>query len=179
MKAAAMILAAGAACSVAAADEPPPTAADLVKEYRLTVPVGWIELPRVAEAARGAAVGAAKDVVTAVGAWGDPAAGCYAVLSEHRGARGESLDASVKRLYEKLAGLGVAMPDPKTKVGDVVDLELPIAAKELDLAGSVRVRLYRAANIPQATLLACFHNQREPDHCRTLCKALDLQLAPP
>jgi hypothetical protein len=172
-----------AACAAASADEPPPTAADLAKKYRLTVPADWVELPKIAEAARAAATTAAKDVTSTVVAWGQPAAGCYAVLAEHRGgAKGESLEASAKRLRETLAALGVppaVAPAKGTRPADVLDLDVPIASKQHDVTGTVRARLYRAAGVPQATALACFHNQREPDHCRTLCQALILQLAPP
>jgi hypothetical protein len=170
-----------AACGDAAADgtEPGPPAAPVEVLARIGVkpPADWVRLAEV-EAVATAAAATITGATTAVEAWGDPAAGCYAIAIDSRGAASESIAASAARLAKGLAPLGVdpaAMPAP---VDDVLDAELPIATAEL--AGSIRIRMYRTPDkFPQGIALACAANPREPARCKTQCQALIIQLAPP
>lgn len=178
----ALVLALGvAACGDAAADgtEPAPPAApvEVLKRIGVTPPAEWVRLPAV-EAVATAAAATVTGATTTVEAWGDPAAGCYAVAVDSRGAASESIAASADRLAKGLAPLGfdpAAMPKP---VNDVVDAELPFATTEL--TGMIRIRLYRTPDkFPQGIALACGASSREPRRCATQCQAMIVQLAPP
>lgn len=146
-------------------------------QLRITPAQGWIRLP-TAEAAAREAIEQEPPTATEIEAWGDPAAGCYAIAVASRGGSTESSARTIERFAAQLAPLGVeatALPKPTR---GVVDAKLPIATR--DLTGTLRVRMYPGADQrPQLVALACAGNAREPERCKGQCQALDLQLAPP
>jgi hypothetical protein len=173
-----LLAAALAGCGEASADGTATSVVgDVMTHLRVTPPKEWQRLPGV-ESTAATAAGKIKAAVTTVEAWGDPAAGCYAIAIDARGSVAEGVDASMARFAEALAPLGVdpeAVPKP---VKDIVDAELPIATKEL--TGSVRIRMLRGADKrPQAVALACAANPREPERCKTQCEAMLAQMSPP
>ena len=167
-----------AACADAAASEAAaPAGPGVLERMRVAPSAGWVRL-RAVEAAAGEAAAGIAGAVTTIEAWGDPAAGCYAIGIDSRGTRAEGIGASVDRLVGELAPLGVAPGAiPRPAMG-TVDEQVPITLGEL--AGAVRVRLYRdAAGVPQAMALACASNPREPERCKIQCDGLFAQMAPP
>jgi hypothetical protein len=167
-----------AACADAAASEAAaPAGPGVLERMRVAPAAGWVRL-RAVEAAAGEAAAAIAGAVTTIEAWGDPAAGCYAIGIDSRGTRAEGVAKSVDRLVAELAPLGVvpgAIPKPAR---DPVDQLVAITLGEL--AGSMRVRLYRdAQGVPQAMALACASNPREPERCKVQCDGLFAQMAPP
>jgi hypothetical protein len=181
-----------AGCRAAAADggsaaaPPPPatatphaetTVGEVMTHLRVTPSGEWQRLPGV-ETAAAAAAGEIKAATTAIEAWGDPAAGCYAIAIDARGAIAESVDASLKRLGAALAPLGVDAKAMPKAVKDVADVELAIATGAL--TGTARIRMLRGPDRrPQGVALACAGNTREPARCTLQCGALFAQMAPP
>jgi hypothetical protein len=170
-----------AACSDAtAAESAVPAAAGaagVLDRMRVEAPASWVRLPAV-ETAAGAAAAGIAGAVTTIEAWGDPAAGCYAIGIDSRGTRAEGVAASANRLVAELAPLGVAADAFTKPVLEPVDESVAISLGEL--AGAMRVRIYRdAAGVPQAMALACASNPREPERCKVQCDGLFAQMAPP
>lgn len=169
-----------AACGRAAAEDgsqrPAAPPVSVFATIRVKPPASWQALPAVGAAAGAAAVKAASTATTAIEAWGDPAAGCYAIAIDSRGTRREGVAASAARLEAALAPLGAGKLPAVAQ--DRLDVEVPI--KGAGLTGTARVRLFRAPNHPpQGIALVCAGNDREPARCKTQCEALQLQLAPP
>lgn len=127
------------------------------------IPASWRALPELQ-----AAVARAAGANDGVGAWGEPAMGCYAVsLALRGGAAG--VDAMATQLLdgaraEQLAVTDTALPDAG---GDRGVLAFAFARgayhgrvrAELDADGAVRAR-------------ACFWNDREPRACEAACAPL-------
>jgi hypothetical protein len=175
-----------AAGSAAAGSAAPPATATphaettvgaVMTHIRVTPPGEWQRLPGV-ETAAAAAAGEIKAATTEIEAWGDPAAGCYAIAIDARGAIAESVDASLSRLGAALAPLGVDAKAMPKAVKDVADVELAIATGAL--TGTARIRMLRGPDRrPQGAALACAGNPREPARCKLQCDALFAQMAPP
>ena len=134
-----------AACS---ASEAAPPAAPIAN-----VPAGWVSLPAVALAARGAIQGSTAD------AWGEPAMGCY----------------SATLAFPERGPVGALLDDVKKSVA-VSDAVIPSAAggvlsfafDKAPYKGRVRANL----DGKTVTALACFWNDREPAACEAACTAM-------
>ena len=118
-----------------------------------TVPAGWVSLPALALAGRGAIEKSTAD------AWGEPAMGCYAtaLTFPERGPVRALLDdvkkaASVRDVVEPSAAGGV----------------LSFAFDKDPYKGRVRANLDGRT----VTALACFWNDREPAACEAACTAM-------
>jgi hypothetical protein len=148
----AIAIAAVAACRGASAAP----AADLAAlRAQLAVPAGWIELPKVADAAR--AAGAELHAA----AWGDPAAGCYLVLVSARGAKEDEAEAK--------DALGTALGVPGGSG----------AFAQAGLTGKVRGWAQAVGEDVVSTAAACVYNEREPAACAASCDAVWAKLAGP
>ena len=134
---AALALACG--CRGAAAGPPPPSYA----------PPGWIELPEIANAARGAAPG------MRAAAWGDPAAGCYLVIASATGAKEDAAAAQ-------------AALDAELGRGDLAGLQ-----------GKTHGWSVASGEDVVSTAAACVYNDREPAACAAACDAVWAKLSGP
>jgi hypothetical protein len=131
-----------------------------------TPPAGWVALPRVAAAAR-AAMGAAHDPHAA--AWGDPAAGCYVVITSTRGDDEDRGDARAALV----AGLG--LPGAGGGNADRLDGELHVPG----VTGKARAWATPVGDGVVSTAAACVFNAREPIACAAACDAVWASLVAP
>jgi len=137
---------------------PPPAAAPLAAPHAAP-PDGWTQLPAIARAVATAATEPAASSVEA-DAWGDPAAGCYAVWLELHGAAGDA-PALAERVLAGLTGLTIGeLAKPAGPDG-----ELAFAFARPPYRGRLRARLGHG----QIAAAACFGNQREPAACDAIC----------
>jgi hypothetical protein len=118
-----------------------------------TVPAGWVSLPALALAGRGAIEGSTAD------AWGEPAMGCYAttLAFPERGPVGALLD-EVKK------SVSVSDAVVPSAAGGV----LSFTFDKTPYKGRVRANL----DGKTVTALACFWNEREPAACEAACTAM-------
>jgi hypothetical protein len=129
---------------------------------QLAVPAGWIELPKVASAAR-----AAGDGLHAA-AWGDPAAGCYLVLVSATGRKEDEAEAR--------EAMGAALGQPGW--GTAASGSGTFA--QAGLTGKVRGWAQAGASDEVvSTAAACVYNEREPAACAASCDAVWAKLAGP
>lgn len=157
------------ACNAAGADPAPPPSAP--PGALPGSPASWKALPTIAKAVASAT---AADGVTvdAADAWGDPAAGCFALrLAVHGGAA--TTDALVDQVVAGLTAQAgkltfTELVKPAAN-GDV----LAFAFARPPYRGRVRARLASG----KITAMACFGNQREPATCDATCTHM-LQGAP-
>jgi hypothetical protein len=171
-----------AACDASAqpAAAPPAVAAPTAIQPALAaaLPAEWVPLPTVAAAAT---IGTAevKGVTVDAAAWGDPAAGCYVLAVDVRGAHRDRLRAVVDRMGWHLDAQAVmhAWQVPATEVdpGEITG-RLTVGS----LTGAVRGLVsFDARGLPRAGLAACFYNDREPRACESACAQLLPQLQVP
>ncbi|MBP9204894.1 MAG: hypothetical protein KBG28_13065 [Kofleriaceae bacterium] len=150
----------------ATATAPAPVGAGAATADMPALPPGWARLDRVAaagtaEAGQGASV--------TVQAWGDRAAGCYAMLVSSAGTTRASIAAVVAGLREVVASeLGAAdLPDPTAGAGAY---DATVALTGGAMTGQLRVRAARASDgTPRLVALACVGNEREPAACQQAC----------
>jgi hypothetical protein len=176
----ALLVAAGCDGSPAAA-APPAVAepAAIQPGLAAALPADWIALPTVADAARTAAT-EVRDVATRTAAWGDPAAGCYLLAVEVRGARRDRLRTVLDRLGWQLDAQAV-MHAWQVPAVDVEPAELTGRLTVGGLTGAVRGLVsFDGRSLPRAGLAACFYNDRQPVDCEAACTLLlpQLQLPP-
>ena len=111
-----------------------------------TPPPGWIAIPSVASAARGAVTG---------DAWGEPAMGCYAVAVSFAAHDAKALLAEVR------ASVSIRdVVEPPAQGG-----VLAFAFDKAPWQGRVRAVIATG----EVTALACFWNDREPVACEAAC----------
>jgi hypothetical protein len=141
----------------------PPAAAvpgAVVTAIHGAAPTGWVHLPTMAAAVATAVGtdGAASSI--AIDAWGEPAAGCYAVWLELRGTAGDA-PALADQVLSGMTGITIG------------DLVRPTAlAEELSFSFArppYRGRLRAHLGLGRITAAACFGNEREPVACDTSC----------
>jgi hypothetical protein len=178
-------LAALAACDAtaqpAAQPAPPPAVAapsDIQPALAAAMPTEWVPLPTIAAAATAATADVAGVTVGAV-AWGDPAAGCYVLAADVRGAHRDRLRTVLDRMGWHLDAQAVmhAWQVPAT---DVDPAELTGRLTVGSLTGAVRGLVsFDARALPRAGLAACFYNDREPKACEAACAQLLPQLQIP
>jgi len=154
-------------------------AGDVQPALRAAVPAGWIPLPAVARAADDAAK-EIRGASFASAAWGDPAAGCYVLAADVRGARRDRLTVIVDKLGWHLDAQAV-MHEWQTPAGQPDPAEVTARMTVGGLTGGLRaVFSFDARSLPRAGLAACFYNDREPIECEQACAALlPLVAAPP
>ena len=122
-------------------------------------PARWRALPAIAAAVTTAAAGDGT-VVDAASAWGDPAAGCYAVWLDAHGPA-----APAPALADQvLAGAAALAPADVVKPAGP-DGELAFAFARPPYRGRIRARLGSG----RISAVACFGNQREPQACDAAC----------
>jgi hypothetical protein len=137
--------AAPGAALIAAHDPPPP---------------GWTQVPAIAAAVAMAAGADPAASSLAVDAWGDPAAGCYAVWLELRGAAGDA-PALADQVIGGLTGLTLTDVARPTATAGV----LAFTFARPPYHGRLHAQLAQG----QIAATACFGNEREPAACDTTC----------
>lgn len=176
-----LVLAAGlasAACGDPVAAQPQPSAGPVpppVSALPVAVPpVGWVPQPALADAVR-RAPGPVATAYGSVVAWGEPAAGCFALWTTTQRTARASLAAERRDLEQALAPLGVGalppLPAGATTWTATVDAALPDAG----LRGQLSLTLGVPAGAPGTVVLdsvACLHNAREPRFCAAQCAPL-------
>ena len=132
----------------------------------VTAPAGWKAMPSLAS------VVAAEDSPTvAATAWGDPAAGCYALWFTMRTTGPSTIDIERGGLGTMLSSFGVnaapsgsgATPVPQNP-SELVDIVLDGKPGKLQLALT-----QLASRQVVLDAVACFHNEREPIACTIAC----------
>ena len=128
-------------------------------------PVGWLALPGLASGANKAA---AAEGITVDGAeaWGDPAAGCYAVWLALHGSSGDA-PALAKQVVDGLAAAKLETSEVSVPSTDDGVLGLRFAAQ-----GGVKGRLKARLGGGKISALACFANPREPKACEATCTTM-------
>ena len=117
---------------------------------------GWQELP----------LEPAKDL--AGRAWSDPAAGCHLVSFQVPIPATAQIDPLIERFAKTLAKADLTMADVEG-LGD--SRQMSLAGESL--TGIANLQLQRQAptkGSSSASLLACYWNDREPDHCQAICQ---------
>jgi hypothetical protein len=122
-------------------------------------PPGWQQLPAITGAITTAAR-AGGATVEAVDAWGEPAAGCYAVWL---GLRGRAADAAALADQVLTGAAGLAPSEVARPTG--ADGVLAFGFARPPYRGRVRARLGDG----RISAVACFGNQREPVACDAAC----------
>jgi hypothetical protein len=178
----ALVALAAPGCDTSAAQPaaPPALAAPTAIQPALAaaLPADWVPLPTVAAAAL-AAAREVPGVSAGAAAWGDPAAGCYLLATELRGAHRDRLRAVLDRMGWHLDAQAVmhAWQVPAT---DVDPAELTGRLTVGGLTGAVRGLVsFDGRALPRAGLAACFYNPREPRACEAACAQLLPQLQIP
>jgi hypothetical protein len=153
------------ACRAAAADPSagafaPPAVAPPPIAPHVAAPPGWTALPAIAAAVATTAATDPAASSVAVDAWGEPAAGCYAIWLEIHGAAGDA-PALAERVLVGLTGLTLgALVQPTAAEG-----ELAFTFVRPPYRGRLRAQL----GLGRIAATACFGNQREPLACDTAC----------
>lgn len=141
-----------------AALPPPPLA-------RLPVPAGWQPQPALIEAARAAASADLGPRALAAAAWANPLRGCYLVdvaINLDSDFVPSALLAQVRAVLD-----GAATVDGWVDDQWVARASLARPGWQGELRAAVT-----AGNRPTLEVVACFHNDRAPDRCRTECAPL-------
>ena len=139
-----------------ASSPPPPLPA-------VAVPAGWQPQPTLIEAARTAAAADLGPRAMAVGAWGDPVAGCFAAAIAIDLDRSYTAANVLGQLRTALAGAGTVdgwrNDDQSSARASVQRPGWHAAVQGVVIAG----------NLPRLSVVACFYNERSPARCQAAC----------
>lgn len=163
------------------AAEPPQPVSE--QWFQAELPATWRPLPELAEASRTAAAERADDtrLVIETRAWGDPAAGCFA-LAQHAlmPSAGSSRD-----LHEALRSSLGQVPDGADEDAQGLEIrDYTFADRDASaesafafglgpMQGAARVISTRdASGMVRAVAASCFYNDREPERSAQRCERL-------